>query len=128
MDNKRVEPSEVFKWLHEKKYQTDYGQQEYRMYYDVDMPKILNAFLEEYASSLREENEQLKRDVDDLNLRQKRIDDAIKVYKEESERLQSDNDRLREALKECHYVFVSLSGEAPTRISKIIQEALQSNT
>ncbi|MCP4649730.1 MAG: hypothetical protein GY853_06575 [PVC group bacterium] len=35
---------QVFKWLKSQKYQTDMGDQEYRMYFDVDMPKILEDY------------------------------------------------------------------------------------
>ena len=40
----------VLEWLQKKKYQTERGEQEYLMYFDVDMPKILNAFLQDFAS------------------------------------------------------------------------------
>lgn len=40
-----MESREIFEWLRKQGYQTDYGEQEYRMYFDVDMPKILNDFL-----------------------------------------------------------------------------------
>jgi DNA repair exonuclease SbcCD ATPase subunit len=87
----------------------------------------------------REQIEELKKEVERLKSslsasERFRASDAGSAISEANSlrgrigQLQSDNDRLREALKECHYVFVSLSGEAPARISKIIQEALQSNT
>ena len=38
---------EIWKWLRQQNYQTDYEETgEYKMYYDLDMPKILRAFLE----------------------------------------------------------------------------------
>ena len=38
---------EIWKWLKEQNYQTDYEETgEYKMYYDLDMPNILRAFLE----------------------------------------------------------------------------------
>jgi flagellar biosynthesis chaperone FliJ len=77
-------------------------------------------------SNQQKQIEELKKKVEKLT--HQRDESFHKGYNEGTAAFQSDNDRLREALKECHYVFVSLSGEAPTRISKIIQEALQSNT
>ena len=35
---------EVYKWLREQKFQTDQGEQEYTMYFDVDMPEILEKY------------------------------------------------------------------------------------
>lgn len=35
---------EIFKWLQSQNYQTEQGEQEYKMYFDVDMPKILEAY------------------------------------------------------------------------------------
>jgi chromosome segregation ATPase len=77
-------------------------------------------------SNQQKQIEELKKKVKKLT--HQRDESFHKGYNEGTAAFQSDNDRLREALKECHYVFVSLSGEAPARISKIIQEALQSNT
>ena len=36
----------IYKFLEEKNYQTEHGEQEYKMYFDVDMPRILNDFVE----------------------------------------------------------------------------------
>ena len=35
---------EVYQWLRDMKYQTDDGAQEYIMYFDIDMPKILDDY------------------------------------------------------------------------------------
>ncbi len=35
-----------------KKYQTEYGEQEYKMYYDVDLPKIMMEAVNAYANSV----------------------------------------------------------------------------
>jgi len=36
---------EIYNWLMEQKYQTDYEETgEYKMYFDVDMPKILEDY------------------------------------------------------------------------------------
>jgi hypothetical protein len=44
---------EIWKWLEDQKYQTDYEEfGEYKMYYDLDMPKILREFLE-YSKNQR---------------------------------------------------------------------------
>lgn len=37
---------EIYEWLDNQKYQTDIGEQEYRMYYAIDMPKILEDYYE----------------------------------------------------------------------------------
>ena len=37
----------ILKWLQSKKYQTERGEQEYKMYFDVDMPKIIRAAINE---------------------------------------------------------------------------------
>jgi vacuolar-type H+-ATPase subunit H len=83
-------------------------------------------YSQHHAAPLLQQIEELKKEVERLK---EANTEANKLgYEAGLAMCQSDNDRLREALKECHYVFVSLSGEAPARISKIIQEALQSNT
>lgn len=33
---------EIYEWLKSQKYQTEQGEQEYKMYFDIDMPKITN--------------------------------------------------------------------------------------
>jgi len=40
---------EIFKWLSEQGYQTDSGEQEYTMMYELDMPKILGDFVKYIA-------------------------------------------------------------------------------
>lgn len=35
---------EIFTWLKEQNFQTSEGEQEYTMYFSVDMPKILNKY------------------------------------------------------------------------------------
>lgn len=49
---------EINKWLQDKKYQTESGEQEYKMYYDVDMPKILEDYYQ-YRSSLISDTKEL---------------------------------------------------------------------
>ena len=39
----------VFKWLKDRKYQTSYGEQEYKMYFDVDMPKIIREAINHFT-------------------------------------------------------------------------------
>ncbi len=49
-----ISAEEIYKWLNSKTYQTEYNQDnEYRMYFSVDMPKILNDFLHEYAKQFQ---------------------------------------------------------------------------
>jgi hypothetical protein len=45
----------IYQWLKDQKYQTEYGEQEYTMYYSVDMPKILRAFLRSQLSRIETE-------------------------------------------------------------------------
>ena len=40
----------IYKWLESKKYQTEYEETgEYKMYFSVDMPKILNDFIKDFG-------------------------------------------------------------------------------
>src|SRR5690606_32657330 len=41
--------SDIFSWLQSKKFQTEKGEQEYSMYFDVDMPKIIRAAIDELS-------------------------------------------------------------------------------
>jgi hypothetical protein len=43
---------EIYEWLKNQNYQTEIGEQEYRMYYAIDMPKILEQY---YESRMKEE-------------------------------------------------------------------------
>jgi len=48
-------PEEIFRWLDKQNYQTDYEETgEYKMYYVVDMPKILNDYIVHILQSLPE--------------------------------------------------------------------------
>jgi len=49
---KTAKEIEIYEWLKNQNYQTEIGEQEYRMYYDVDMPKILEAY---HESRMKEE-------------------------------------------------------------------------
>lgn len=41
-----MENKEIYEWLEKQNYQTEYEETgEYKMYFSVDMPKILNDFL-----------------------------------------------------------------------------------
>jgi len=42
--------AEIFLWLQKQKYQTEQGEQEYKMYFDVDMPKIIKAAIAHFSS------------------------------------------------------------------------------
>lgn len=44
---RKLTSAEVFQWLNDQKYQTEQGDQEYKMYFDVDMPKIINTAINE---------------------------------------------------------------------------------
>lgn len=42
----KIDAKEIWEWLENQKYQTDYEETgEYKMYFDLDMPRILNDFL-----------------------------------------------------------------------------------
>jgi hypothetical protein len=45
---------EIYKWLKSQNYQTEFGEQEYRMYYAIDMPKILEAYHESRMKEIPE--------------------------------------------------------------------------
>ena len=46
------ESPEIFQWLKDQKYQKEHGDQEYMMYFDVDMPKILNDWVKHINKSI----------------------------------------------------------------------------
>lgn len=49
---------EILGWLQKKGYQTEQGEQEYKMYFDIDMPKIINEFILDHQAPKRESNEE----------------------------------------------------------------------
>jgi|SRR5690242_3156713 len=52
------EAEEIYEWLNKQGYQTEYEETgEYKMYYELDMPKILKAYAQHYAS-MKEPDEQ----------------------------------------------------------------------
>jgi hypothetical protein len=52
-----VTDQEIWNWLKEQNYQTDYEETgEYKMYYALDMPKILRAFLDHSKNQRITEN------------------------------------------------------------------------
>ena len=48
-EQEKVTDELVFKWLKDRKYQTSYGEQEYKMYFDVDMPKIIREAINHFT-------------------------------------------------------------------------------
>ena len=40
--------AEIFTWLKEEKFQTEQGEQEYTMMFEIDMPKIIKRFSERF--------------------------------------------------------------------------------
>ena len=46
---------EIYRWLKDQQFQTEQGPQEYKMYFDVDMPKILKRFAEYFIQRLKAE-------------------------------------------------------------------------
>ena len=58
-----------------KKYQTEYGEQEYKMYYDVDLPKIMMEAVNAYANSVER---LLKEKMQELNEKCNNSTDATK--------------------------------------------------
>jgi hypothetical protein len=48
------ENKEVWEWLKEQTFQTEQGEQEYRMYYDIDMTEILQGFHKWKLSQMRD--------------------------------------------------------------------------
>lgn len=43
--NKLPSTAEIYEWLKLQNFQTEHGEQEYMMYFDVDMPDILNRYV-----------------------------------------------------------------------------------
>ena len=42
--------AEIITWLRKQNYQTEIGEQEYTMYFDVDMPKIIREAIAHFSS------------------------------------------------------------------------------
>lgn len=49
---------EIYKWIKDKRFQREQGDQEYMMLFEIDMPKILKAFVVDFLSTLPEEKEE----------------------------------------------------------------------
>lgn len=45
LDKQTYTDTEILGWLQKKKYQTEQSEQEYKLYFDIDMPKIINEFI-----------------------------------------------------------------------------------
>lgn len=43
---------EIWKWWQTQKFQKEQGEQEYKMIYEIDLPKILKAFTEQFPNCL----------------------------------------------------------------------------
>ena len=84
----RISSRQVFEWLQEKNYQTDHGEQEYTMYFGVDMPKILNEFIEDHISALDHER--------DKKIQELEIQLSGKTFFDEKEAMQAKIDELKE--------------------------------
>jgi hypothetical protein len=48
----------IFNFLQDKNYQTERGEQEHIMYFDMDMPRILNDFVNHVKEDMLKETEQ----------------------------------------------------------------------
>jgi len=48
----------IFNFLQDKNYQAERGEQEYIMYFDMDMPRILNDFVNHVKEDMLKETEQ----------------------------------------------------------------------
>lgn len=55
--------SEIWKWWQTQNFQKEQGEQEYTMIYEIDLPKILKAFVERFPNECSEKVQQYK----DLN-------------------------------------------------------------
>ena len=49
---------ELWKWWQTQKFQKEQGEQEYTMLYEIDLPKILKAFIEHFSKTYGGNNEQ----------------------------------------------------------------------
>lgn len=57
----------IYKWLESKEYQTEYEETgEYKMYFSVDMPKILNDFIKDFSFQKAQKLNQKKYSEEDL--------------------------------------------------------------
>lgn len=52
---KNLSDIEIFKWLKEQKFQTEQGDQEYTMMYEIDMPKIFKKFIADFFTAYEQE-------------------------------------------------------------------------
>ncbi|MDD4804496.1 MAG: hypothetical protein PHN69_04910 [Candidatus Pacebacteria bacterium] len=77
----------VFKFLRDKEYQTERGEQEYMMYFDVDMPRIINDFVNHIADGIRKQAQ--------LEI----LDKLEKTYSNGEYLIIGDLEKLREELK-----------------------------
>jgi len=48
---------EIWKWWKTQKFQKEQGEQEYTMLYEIDLPKILKAFIEHFSKTKEVSNE-----------------------------------------------------------------------
>ena len=49
---KRLTNVEIYKWFNTQNFQKEQGEQEYTMIYELDLPKIINAYLD-YLETLK---------------------------------------------------------------------------
>ena len=45
---------EIWKWWQTQKFQKEQGEQEYKMIYEIDLPKILKSFVEYFRQNLKD--------------------------------------------------------------------------
>jgi hypothetical protein len=81
----RKEEIKILTWLKAQNYQTEQGEQEYKMYFDVDMPKIIrkykNLCLQEAIEVFEKQKEFLKRGNPFSNMQLTEIDTVIELLK-----------------------------------------------
>jgi hypothetical protein len=95
-----------------------------RLNISISMRNYILEAMEEHASLQRAE---MKRELDDLQLRQKRIDAANDVYRNEAKQLQEEVERLKSVLVITNDTLLSgIPLETADPVHKMIIKALTS--
>lgn len=106
-----MKPEEIKKagkWLSEQKYQTEQGDQEYLMYFDIDIPKMLVKYTEAFQSTIDQQKAEIK-ELSDVSDHLKEMCDGYESQlTEANQRGEKLKGVARNVLKEatkvyCHY-------------------------
>lgn len=79
-------------WLSKQKYQTEQGQQEYKMYFDVDIPKML-------ARYAKHKTENIQSERDNLRIAMDRLTELLSQQAEKTAKVESELDKALKTLR-----------------------------